>query len=76
MNAIQLLHQLTESHRALLEEAKGLLEEVGGCDHGVNICSCELIRRVDAAQAIQVEADAYAYRLTRGQPAPASELPA
>lgn len=53
------------SHEALLEaaklglqEAKDTLEVVGGCDHSVNVCSCETQRRIEIIQAAISQAEA------------------
>jgi hypothetical protein len=43
---------LRASHRELLDEAKITLQEVGDCDHDVGICVCDLIRKIEDAEAI------------------------
>lgn len=35
-----------------LEEAKASLEAQGGCDHGVGICVCGLIRTIENAEFV------------------------
>jgi hypothetical protein len=43
--------KITESQanrlNALLTVAREYLEEIGGCDHSVNICSCGLAREIE-----------------------------
>lgn len=52
-NPITLLREAQISHRNLLAEAKETLEAVGGCDHSVGICACELVRRIEHGEVVQ-----------------------
>ncbi len=37
--------------KLLLEDCKASIKDIGGCDHSVGICACELVRNCEQAEA-------------------------
>ena len=44
------MNEAREIIAELLEEARQYVDEVGGCDHPVGICCCDVIRKIERAE--------------------------
>ena len=44
--------ELIEVVESLLTVAKQTLKDIGGCDHSVGICCCDLIRKIEVAEEV------------------------
>ena len=43
--------RMLEALKLALPELKQTLDDIGACDHSVNICHCDLIRAIEAVSA-------------------------
>ncbi len=48
----RLYSDLRTSHRVLAEVVQEYLDEIGGCDHSVNICACDEIGKLAEAHRV------------------------
>ena len=51
----------------LLKEAKESLACIGGCDHSVGICCCELVKLIEDTEALLAEIEDAAIAKTEGE---------
>jgi hypothetical protein len=45
---MKITHDQATRLNALLNVARSYLDEIGGCDHSVNVCCCDLARDIEA----------------------------
>lgn len=45
---MKITHDQATRLNAMLTAARAYLEDIGGCDHAVNVCSCDLARDIEA----------------------------
>jgi len=41
---------MEKNYRMFLDELKNTLQEIGGCDHAINICVCHLIKLAEDSE--------------------------